>query len=100
MDGVSLKQVDESNLDDVLKVQGASYSHIPSVLETIETFEKMCVVFPAGCRLIYLESQPVGYIFFHPYFESMPKNLNFADLKLTGRENCMYLCTTLRLFQL
>ena len=85
----TVRAVVHENLNEILELQKLSYRK--EYWETKETFETMLNVYPKGCRVVFVDSKAVGYLFFHPSLEGKIQKLNYTSLKLTGKEDCMYL---------
>ena len=86
---IKTRQIVQEDLDAIMEIQEASYSK--EYQEGRETFEKMFEGYPEGFKIVLVDDEIAGYVFYHPAFEDKLQDLNETTLEITGNENCMYL---------
>ncbi len=81
--------VRNEDIDDLLDIQRRCYTE--EYIETGETFKGLIESYPDGNMLATVDGSAAGYIFFHPFFIGKVKDMNLSAVRLTGKEDCMYI---------
>lgn len=89
MPDYTIKQLSKDNIDDLMLLEKECFSE--NLAEEKDSFLRVGKKYPKGSVLLYCGEKIAGYLFFHPYIEGMIHELNATSIKLSGKENCMYL---------
>jgi GNAT superfamily N-acetyltransferase len=86
---IETRPVESKDIDDLLDIQKHCYTD--EYIETGETFKGMMGAYPDGSVLATVDGSAAGYIFFHPFFIGKVKDMNLSAVRLTGKEDCIYI---------